>query len=135
MFISASCAVIVGSIITCIVRFPLWLSAFLFPTPLSPSLSGCLSVLMTPCRCGSVCTLESLGLLPPSSALRVFFILHNKLHFPCQCVACCSSFWSSCCSSYPFLLLLLLPLPLLAIVSAATPSVSPPVAAVPPPPA
>lgn len=137
MFISASCAVIVGSIITCIVRFPLWLSAFLFPTPLSPSLSGCLSVSMTPCRCGSVCTLESLGLLPPSSALRVFFILHNKLHFPCQCVACCSSFCWSCCSSsgYPLLLLLLLlPLPLLAMVSVATPSVSPPVAAAPPTP-
>lgn len=34
MFISASCAVIVGSIITCIVRFLLWLSLFLSPSAL-----------------------------------------------------------------------------------------------------
>lgn len=43
MFISASCAVIVGSIITCIVRFPLWLSLCLHSS-LSISLFALLSV-------------------------------------------------------------------------------------------
>lgn len=76
----------------------------------------------------------------PSLALRVFFILHNKLHFPCQCVACCSSFWSSCCSTTAPAVPVTPAAPVAsaarsasAIVSAPTPSVSPPVAVAPPP--
>lgn len=144
MFISASCAVIVASIITCIVRFPLWLSlSALLPLSLHCPLSLCVFVCLDDTMSLWVCLHAGVPWLAPRP-LRLFecfsFCIINCIFHASASPAAPASGRRAAPRQlrlYPLLLLLLLPLlliPLLAIVSAPTPSVSPPVAAAPSPP-